>query len=258
MAIASLSLFTTRRDKAKEKDKENELREALAAASQSIREKNWQEAEECCRSVVNKTQPLKGKDSPETIQAIEQLASIYDIQQKLTMMEESYRTLVRRGRRSLGPTNADTLKNHEKLAEALFRQDKWSQAEVTLKEILDLMGGVPADGPGDINIRRVLGNLAQAVENQMHWTEAEILYRQLVRMTGLAVNQNRTLYYQCISRLAGVLCSQGGKEHLEEAVSLYEEVHKYHQRVRGDNSLTTARSKAELDKAQKRLAQQGT
>jgi hypothetical protein len=74
MALASISIWTTRRDKARENDKENYFHGKRAAAEQFECANNNDRAEECYRLAMNKSQALWGNIHLETLRAIEGLA----------------------------------------------------------------------------------------------------------------------------------------------------------------------------------------
>jgi hypothetical protein len=77
-------------------------------------------------------------------------------------------------------------------------------------------------------------------------------------MMRLVPNESTTLYLQKLSRLAGVLYSEGGRERLQEAVSLYEQINIHYVRTRGEHDIDTARSWSDLDRAQRKLAEEST
>jgi tetratricopeptide (TPR) repeat protein len=107
----------------------------------------------------------------------------------------------------LGPEHPDVATSLNNLAELLWAQAKYAEAEPLYRQALAIRERVL--GPEHPDVAESLNNLAELLESQGKYAEAEPLYRRALAIDERALGAEHTSVATDLNNLAGLLDSQG-------------------------------------------------
>jgi tetratricopeptide (TPR) repeat protein len=155
-----------------------------------------------------------GKEHPDTLRSMNNLANVLGDQGKYEQAEEIYRQTLRLNETVLGKEHPDTLASMNNLAIVLREQGKYEQAEEMHRQTLKLsetvLGKEHPDTLGSMN------NLANVLGDQGKYEQAEETHRQTLRLRETVLGKEHPNTLGSMNNLATVLYDQGKYEQAEE------------------------------------------
>jgi serine/threonine protein kinase/Tfp pilus assembly protein PilF len=196
-----------------------------------------------------------GPEDPETLEALQSLASTLHEQGKLGEAEALFRQALEARRRVLGPEHADTFAVVNNLALVLQDEGQFTEAEPLFREASAYCHRV--FGPEHPNTLSVLDNLGQLLQRLGKFDEAESLLRQTLEVRRRVLGREHPLTLVTLNNLATLLDERGD---LPQAEVLFRETLEAQRRIQGpdhpqtlnvqDNLATILHQRGELAQAE--------
>ena len=173
---------------------------------------------------------VMGKDSPETLIALNALADVYWFENRLKDAEPLYLQLVESRRRVLGPEARDTLHAQYDLASLYGLQERDAEMEALSQRTLEAQRRL--FGADDSDTMATLGNLGNLYYRQGRFQEAARIREAVLESDRrrLGVDHPSTLVV-----LHNLASTYHGMGRLDEAEKLYREVIERRRRVIGES-----------------------
>ena len=186
-------------------------------------------------------QKLLGKEHPDTLTSMNNLASVLDNQGKYEEAEEIDRRVLKLYEKVLGKEHPDTLTSMNNLALVLDNQGKYEEAEEIHGQEWKLSEKVLGkEHPGTLTS---MNNLALVLDNQGKYKEAEEMYRQVLKLQEKVLGKEHPNTLTSMSNLASVLDDQGKYKEAEE---MLRQVLKLREKVLGKEHPNTLTSMSNL------------
>ena len=173
-------------------------------------------------------QKLLGKEHPDTLTSMNNLASVLDNQGKYEEAEEMYRQVLKLQEKVLGKEHPDTLTSMNNLALVLDNQGTYEEAEEMHRRVLKLQEKVL--GKEHPNTLTSMNNLALVLGNQGKYKEAEEIHRQVWKLSEKVLGKEHPDTLTSMNNLALVLGKQGKYAEAEE---MHRQVLKLREKVLG-------------------------
>jgi serine/threonine protein kinase/Tfp pilus assembly protein PilF len=176
----------------------------------------YPKAEPHLRAAVESRRVRLGPDHPETIIALDALASLFQDQGRLDQAEPLFRQCLESRRRTRGPEHSDSLQSLNNLALVLQQRGGSSQAETLFRQCLD--GYRRALGPEHDETLVAMQNLGNLYSEMGRNTEAEPLLAEAYATSGRTRGPDYPVTLTMLNNLATVNQKLG---RLDEAEALF-------------------------------------
>jgi hypothetical protein len=189
----------------------------------------YAEAEAINRQTLQLKEIVLGKEHPETLGSMNNLASSFRQQGKYTEAEAMDRQTPQLRETILGKEHPETLGSMNNLASSLRQQGKYTEAETMDRQTLQLreiiLGKEHPDTLGSMN------NLASSLHQQDKYTEAEAINRQTLQLRETILGKEHPETLRSMNNLALSLHQQGK---YTEAETMHRETLALRKKVLGD------------------------
>ncbi|KAK7023014.1 hypothetical protein R3P38DRAFT_2709411 [Favolaschia claudopus] len=167
----------------------------------------FQHAEKLEDAVLEERKRGLGKEHPDTLSSMENLASTYSEQGRWSEAEELEIAVLEARKRLLGKEHPDTLRSMASLARTYTDQGKWSEAEELEVAVLEarkrLLG---KEHPSTLVS---MGNLASTYSEQGKWSEAEVLQFAVLEANKQLLGKEHPSTLVNMANLASTYSKQG-------------------------------------------------
>src|ERR1700722_368582 len=163
---------------------------------------------------LNVRQELLGREHPDTLTSMSNLAEVLSDQGQYEQAEEMHRQALGLRETVLGHEHPSTLTSMNNLAGGLSRQGKYDQAEEMHRQALRLRQRVL--GKEHPHTLESMDNLAETLSYQGKYEQAEEMHQQTLRLRETVLGQEHPDTLTSMSNLANVLGDQGKYEQAEE------------------------------------------
>jgi tetratricopeptide (TPR) repeat protein len=164
-------------------------------------------AEELNRRALRDQRTILGKEHPETLASMSNLADILSRQGEYKEAEQIHRQTLELREKVLGKEHPHTLQSMNNLAVVLKKQGEYKEAEQMHRQTLEMQEKVIGKGhPGTLYS---MNNLAVALRNQGKYKEAEQIHRQTLELREKVLGKEHPDTLQSMNNLAVVLSGQG-------------------------------------------------
>ncbi|KAI1275681.1 kinesin light chain 1, partial [Xylaria sp. FL0933] len=197
-------------------------------ASDLLKQRKYNEAESIYRRVLGAEERVLGKDHPNTLTTLHNLALALWGQGEYEEAEKFYRQVMEAQERVLGKEHPSTLTTLHNLALALFDQGEYEEAERIYRRVVEAQERVL--GKEHPSTLATLHDLALALLDQGEYEEAEKIYRRVVEAQERVLGKEHRSTLKTLYNLAIVLENKGG---YEEAEKIYRRVIEAREKVLG-------------------------
>ncbi|KAK4162839.1 putative kinesin light chain [Cladorrhinum sp. PSN259] len=174
----------------------------------------YKEAEQMYRQELQLTEKVFGKEHPDTLISMDNLASVLGRQGKYKEAEQMHRQALQLLSKVFGKEHPDTLGSMHNLAGVLIRQGKYKEAEQILWQALQLkekvLGKEHPDTLGSMH------NLALALNEQGRYKEAEQMCRRALQLFEKVLGKEHPATLDSMNNLALALDKQGRYKEAEQ------------------------------------------
>ena len=186
----------------------------------------WPEAYIIQMFHFRKAEKILGKEHPDTLKSMNNLAEVLSSQGNYEEAERIHRQALALRETVLGKEHPSTLASINNLASVLSRQGKYEEAERIHRQALALTETVL--GKEHPDTLTSINNLAEVLSSQGNYEEAERIHRQALALTETVLGKEHPDTLTSMNNLAEVLSSQGNYEEAErihrQALALTETV----------------------------------
>jgi len=186
-------------------DVEAELRLLIGEVYWELGE--YAKAEAMHRAVLAIAIKLRGPEHPDVATALNDLAAVFNSQDKLAEAEKLYRDALAMRQKLLGNQHADVASSLNDLAIVLEKQGRLKEAEAMHQEALTMRRNLL--GPENREVATSLNNLAIVLHDQGNLTEAEALQRESLAMLQKVLGAEHTAVAAALTSLASLLEQEG-------------------------------------------------
>ncbi|KAH9221738.1 hypothetical protein DL95DRAFT_421304 [Leptodontidium sp. 2 PMI_412] len=204
----------------------------------------YAEAEAIYRQTLQLKETSLGKEYPDTLGTIINLAISLHSQGKYTEAEAMYRQTLQLQETVLGKDHLDTLKSRMNLVASLHNQGnqgKYAEAEAMYRQALQLREIVL--GKEHPDTLRTIMNFALSLYSQGKYAEAEAMYRQALQLREIVLGKEHPDTLRTIMNLAVSLHNQGK---YAEAEAMYRQTLQLQETVLGKEHPDTLKSRINL------------
>ncbi|KAH7131167.1 P-loop containing nucleoside triphosphate hydrolase protein [Dactylonectria macrodidyma] len=174
----------------------------------------YEEAKEMNRRALEIREMVLGREHPDTLISINNLASVLQYQGKYEEAEQMNRRALDASEKVLGREHPDTLISISNLAEVLGYQGKYEEAEQMNRRALGAREKVLGREHPDTLIS--ISHLAEVLRDQGKYEEAEQIHRRALDSREKVLGREHPSTLTSISNLAGLLQYQGKHEEAEQ------------------------------------------
>jgi tetratricopeptide (TPR) repeat protein len=208
------------------------------------------EAEKLIEQMLETSSRVLGKEHPDTLTSIANLASTYRNQGRWKEAEELEVQVMETRKRALSKEHPDTLTSMANLASTYSNQGRWKEAEELEVQVMETRKRVL--GKEHPDTLTSMGNLALTFWYQGRWKEAEELEVQVMETRKRVLGKEHPSTLTSMANLAFTLKSQSRDE---EALFLLETCFQLREQILGEQHPSTKSALAALEKwqAEKRL-----
>ena len=167
----------------------------------------YAEAASLLQQVVDRQSALQGPESPATLKAKSDQASLLCNQGHFVEAETLYRPVLAAQERTLGPENPDTLRTLRELAYLLHYRGNDAEAEVLGRRCLE--AGERTLGKESLDTLYIANQLAITLTYQGNFTEAAILYRRCLEARERLLGPDHPDTIDSLNNLAIILQQEG-------------------------------------------------
>ena len=189
----------------------------------------WDEAAVIRQEVLEKRQRILGNEHPDTIKAMNDLATILRNQGKLNDAVAMQRKVLEKRQRILGNEHLDTIKAMNNLANMLYDQGKLNDAAAMQRKVLKMLQQILGDE--HLDTIKAMNNLANTLSNQGKLDDAVVIQRDVLEKRQRILGDEHLDTITAMSNLAITLCDQ---DKLDDAEVKQREVLKNRQRILGN------------------------
>ncbi len=204
---------------------------------QFYRQGEYKEAAVLAEKALAVAERVLGKEHPETLASVNNLAFLYEAQGRYGEAEPLYLRALEASERVLGQEHPDALRSVNNLASLYQAQGRYGEAEPLYRRALEARERVLGkEHPHTLNS---VNNLAGLYHAQGRYGEAEPLYRRALEASDRVLGKEHPDTLQSVNNLAGLYDSQG---RYGEAEPLYRRAREAYERVLGQEHPDTLRS----------------
>jgi len=167
----------------------------------------WKEAEELEVVVVEMMNRVFGKEHPDTLMSVADLAWTYREQGRWNEAEELEVMVMETTKRVLGKEHPDTLRSIANLAETFLEQGRWKEAEELVVLVMEIRKRVL--GKEHLETLASVARLTQIYRQLGRWNEAEGLDMMVVETRKRVLGDKHPDTLQSIINLAHTIVNQG-------------------------------------------------
>ena len=167
----------------------------------------YQQAEQMYQQTAKLMETALGREHPNTLQSMNNLAVVLDIQGKYEEAKQMHQQTLKLMETVLGREHPNTLVSMGNLALALGSQGKYPEAEKMHRQEWMLCQKVL--GREHPNTLRSINNLALVLDSQGKYEEAEQMHRQTLKLMETVLGREHPNTLDSMSNLARVLGRQG-------------------------------------------------
>ncbi|SCB65545.1 unnamed protein product [Fusarium graminearum] len=189
----------------------------------------WNDAAISRREVLKKRQRILGDEHPDTISAMNNLATTLSDQGKLDEAALMQKEVLKKRQRILRDEHPDTISAMNNLANTLGDQGKLDEAASMMKEVLKKRQRILGDKHPDMI--SAMNNLATTLSDQGKLDEAASMMKEVLEKRQRILGDEHPATISAMSNLATTLSDQGK---LDEAASMKKEVLEKRQWILGD------------------------
>jgi tetratricopeptide (TPR) repeat protein len=204
-------------------------------------EGRYKEAESWCLQVIEIRKIVLGKEHPDTLTGIANLAATYANQGRWKEAEELEVQVIETRKAVLGEEHPDTLIGIANLASTYVNQGRWKEAEELQAKGLELCSRVLGKEHPDTLIS--MANLAAMYRNRGQWKEAEELGVQVTEINKTVLGEEHP---DTLTSMAYLALTYAKQERWEEAEELQAKELEMCSRVLGEEHPNTLTSMANL------------
>ena len=201
----------------------------------------YAEAEQIARQALQLMEKVLGKEHPDTLRSMNNLALILNNQGKYEEAEQIHQQALQFRERVLGKEHPNTLTSMNNLANVLRSQGKYKEAEQIHQQALQLREKVL--GKEHPDTLSSVSSLAVVLGCQGKYEEAEQMYRQALQLLEKVLGKEHPDTLSSINNLTFVLGSQGK---YEEAEQIHRQALQLREKVLGKEHPDTLQSKNNL------------
>ncbi|KAK0316452.1 hypothetical protein LTR01_000200 [Friedmanniomyces endolithicus] len=177
-------------------------------------------AEAMGRRALEVREKILGKEHPNTLSSLNNLANVLQRQGKYEAEETMFRRVLETSERVLEKEHPNTLSSFNNLANVLQRQGKYEAAETIYRRVLEARERVlEKEHP---NTLTSVNNLANVLQQQGKYEVAEAMSRRVVEASERVLGKEHPDTLRSVWLLAEVL---GARHQYDEAMKLYEGAH---------------------------------
>ncbi|KAJ4346585.1 uncharacterized protein N0V89_010516 [Didymosphaeria variabile] len=174
----------------------------------------YKEAEELQMQLMQTRKRVLGKEHPDTLRSMHDLATTYSSQRRWKEAEELQVQVTQTTKRVLGNEHPDTLTSTANLALTYSDQGRWKEAEELQTQVMQLAKRLLGDE--HTNTLRSMHNLAFMYTDQGRWKEAEELQMQVMQLTNRVLGDEHPNTLSSMHNLASTYSHQGRWKEAEE------------------------------------------
>jgi non-specific serine/threonine protein kinase/serine/threonine-protein kinase len=172
---------------------------------------------------------ILGKEHPDTLMSVSNLAAAYYYQGRDPEAERLHRETLDIRRRVMGAQHPDTLASMRNLARACHAQGRYGEAERLYREVLEIQSDIlGAEHPDTL---RSMNDLAASYHDQGRYEEAERLLRETLDTRRRILGEEHLDTLMSVSNLARTCLAQ---DRPEEAARLHRETLDIRRRILGE------------------------
>jgi tetratricopeptide (TPR) repeat protein len=189
-------------------ERDGELRLNLAGnlANLLVSQELFAEAEKYSKECFDGRRISLGESDPNTLSAMNSLATLYEKVGKLSEAKELYEECLVKRQAALGDSHPDSLVSLNNLACLLIKEKSYTEAEALYLECLDKTRSV--HGPNHPDTLSSLNNLAALYFNQDKFDEAEPLFIDCLKKRAQMLGGDNPATLTSLSNLAGLFIAQ--------------------------------------------------
>ncbi|KAL9591591.1 MAG: hypothetical protein Q9179_007568 [Wetmoreana sp. 5 TL-2023] len=163
------------------------------AAWYAAEQGSYDDAEQMNRRALDSREKMLGKEHPNTLTSVSNLASVLRCQGKYEEAEQMNRRALDGKEKVLGEEHPDTLTSVNNLASVLYNQGKYEEAEQMNRRALD--GCEKVLGQEHPNTLTSVSNLALVLQHQGKYEEAEQINRRALDSREKVLGEESILTY---------------------------------------------------------------
>ena len=186
------------------------------------------ESEKVYRQTLELKEKVLGREHPDTLNSMNNLAVVIGNQGKYKEAEQICRQTLELKEKVMGRKHPDTLTSMNNLASELANQGKYKEAEQICRQTLELMEEVLGREGHDTLIS--MNNLATVIGNQGKYGEAEQIYRQTLELMEKVLGRKHPDTLISMDNLAVVM---GNQRMYEDAEQIYRQTLELKEKVLG-------------------------
>ncbi|HTS47699.1 MAG TPA: serine/threonine-protein kinase [Bryobacteraceae bacterium] len=203
----------------------------LAALGQLVnlmaeRRGDFSRAEILAARVLDLSVRTHGPEAPETVKAMNSLATEYTNDGKYAQAEPLYKKAIELHRRQLGPDHPDTLTNINNLGVIYRQEGKYAEAEIEIKTALEARRRL--EGDQHLDTIASMNSLALLYQAEGKYDAAETLFQQTLETSRKALGPEQQNTLSMMNNLADLYARQGRRA---EAEVMYRQVLEVRRRV---------------------------
>ncbi|KAA8646779.1 uncharacterized protein ATNIH1004_005454 [Aspergillus tanneri] len=178
------------------------------------REGRWEEAEKLEAQVMETCKTKLGKDHPDTLTSMANLASTFWNQGRWEEAEKFYVQVLEARTTKLGKGHPDTLMSIKNLAMTYSNQGRWEEAtRLFMRTMETYKTKLGKDHPDTLSN---MNNLTVTYMNQGQLEEAEEHFMQMIQIGKTTLGYDHPSMRTCVSNLAAMYRNQGRWEEAEK------------------------------------------
>ncbi|TVY62681.1 Nephrocystin-3 [Fusarium oxysporum f. sp. cubense] len=220
-----------------EEDRLNQAEIALRAGRFLLFRGEYNTAEEIVRMSVEAREKVLGKEHPDTLSSMNNLALALQDQGKYGEAEKIHRQTLELIEKVLGKEHPNTLSSMNNLALALQDQGKYKEAKGIHRQTLELKEKVLGKEHRDTLMS--MNNLANVLDSMGQHEEAEEMHRQTLELSDKVLGKEHPETLSSMNNLASVLKSMG---QYKEAAKIHRQTLELKEKVLGKEHPNTLSS----------------
>ena len=174
----------------------------------------YQEAEQMHRQTLELKEKMLGREHPDTLGSMNNLALVLDSRGKYEEAEHMHRQTLELREKAQGKEHPRILDSIDNLAVVLYRQGKYEEAEQMHRQALEgYEKMLDKEHPDTLDS---MNNLALVLDSRGKYEEAEQMHRQTLELKEKVLGKEHPATLSSMNNLAIVLNSQGKYEEAEQ------------------------------------------
>jgi tetratricopeptide (TPR) repeat protein len=195
----------------------NDVSWALLAFRMSVYLQNrgsYNDAKMLAEQALGRFEKILGKEHPDTLNSMNNLAEVLDSQGKYKEAEEMHQRTLELQEKVLGKEHPETMTSMNNLSLALYRQSKYDEAEEMHQRTLELRERVL--GKEHPHTLTSMDNLGLALYSQGKYGEAEEMHQRTLELRERVLGKEHPRTLQSMNNLAAALWARSKYDESEE------------------------------------------